>query len=233
MPRSDETPALFSALPVPQAPLPLHGLTILAVEDSRFTSDALRLMCQRSGARLRRAESLAAAASHLRLYRPDVAIVDLGLPDGRGEDLIRSLSLAGGPVVFGTSGDPGGGRAALAAGAAGFLEKPLPDLQGFQAAILAHLSDRHLRARPFRAGICPDPLALRDDLRRAEAALARPGGPARDWLRGFLSGLALQAHDPALAAVSEAVDRGQADSGTIGALLRERIDRTEAFRTAG
>ena len=57
---------------------PLRGITILAVEDSRFASEALRLMCNRLGARLRRAETLSAAHSHLRLYRPDLVIVDLG-----------------------------------------------------------------------------------------------------------------------------------------------------------
>ena len=99
-------------MPMPGVPahdLPLRGVTVLAVEDSRFASDALRLMCRRLGARLRRAESLQAAASHLRLYRPDVVIVDLGLPDGRGEALIAEV-VARKPrvVVLGMSGDAAG-----------------------------------------------------------------------------------------------------------------------------
>lgn len=60
------------------------------MEDSRFTCDALRLLCQR-GARLRRAETLAAAQAHSWLYRPDALLVDLGLP-GRGETLIATLA---------------------------------------------------------------------------------------------------------------------------------------------
>eukprot|EP01031_Cornospumella_fuschlensis_P014764 gene14764-18040_t len=71
-----------------QQELPLQGVTILAVEDSRFACEALRLIARRAGARLRRAETMAAARDHLRVYRPDVVLIDLGLPDGRGDALI-------------------------------------------------------------------------------------------------------------------------------------------------
>jgi CheY-like chemotaxis protein len=70
----------------------LQGVTILAVEDSRFACEALRLIARRAGARLRRAETMAAARDHLRVYRPDVVLIDLGLPDGRGDALIRDLA---------------------------------------------------------------------------------------------------------------------------------------------
>ena len=48
-----------------QPPLPLQGLMVLVVEDSRYAAEAMRLMCQRSGARLKRAEDLRTAQAHL------------------------------------------------------------------------------------------------------------------------------------------------------------------------
>jgi DNA-binding response OmpR family regulator len=188
-------------------PLPLQGLTVLLVEDSRFAADALRLMCQRLGARLRRAETLRNALAHLALIRPDVVIVDLGLPDGRGEDLIRDLA-ARTPrpsVLLGTSGDDAGSAGALAAGADGFLEKPVPSLARFQEAILCHLPERQaiLDAPAPRA---PDLAALRDDLSRA-AEMLRTGTADAAYVAGFLTGIARVAGDGDLLARATRPDR--------------------------
>ena len=150
---------------------------MLAVEDSRFASEALRLMCRRLGARLRRADSLQAAASHLKLYRPDVVIVDLGLPDGRGEGLIREMATRRPrPVVLGMSGDAGGQVAALAAGADGFVDKPLDSLAAFRSLLLRHLPDLGDDLAPLgEAALVPDALALRDDLTHAAALMDEAG----------------------------------------------------------
>lgn len=209
--------------------LPLRGITVLAVEDSRFASEALRLMCQRLGARLRRAETIHAARSHLRLYRSNVVIVDLGLPDGRGEALIREIVASGAQaVVLGTSGDAEGRTLALAAGAAGFLDKPLESLAAFQALLIRHLPERivHLPPGP-EAPLHPDNLALRDDLARAAALIEAGTSPETvAYLSGFLSGVARHAHDTALAEAAE----GPPSSSrleTLRTLLQRRLDSPE------
>jgi len=183
--------------------LPLQGLTLLAVEDSRFACEALRLMAQRSGARMRRAENLRDARRHLALYRPDLVLVDLGLPDGPGTSLVRDLALApaGGPVVLGMSGDPGQRGAALAAGAVGFLEKPIGGLAEFQTVMLRHLPGRgDVRADTESDAPEPDRLALREDLAHAASLLAQePDAGQRAYLSRFLTGIARSTRDSALA----------------------------------
>ena len=76
----------------------LFAVTILLVEDSRSASEAIRLYAAESGARVRRADSLHAASRHLAIYRPNVVMVDLGLPDGDGMALIRHLASASTPL---------------------------------------------------------------------------------------------------------------------------------------
>ncbi len=194
----------FRSLYAPSAALPLSGLTVLAVEDSRFACDALRLLCQRLGGRLRRADSLHTARAHLKVYRPDVVIVDLGLPDGRGEGLIRELVRrpAPRPVVLGTSGDSAGRADALAAGAAGFLEKPLESLAAFAAALSRHMvpaDDAAFALPPMQGRVSPDDLALRDDLTHAACLMADdPDAKQRDYLIAFVAGLGRSAHDVVL-----------------------------------
>ena len=129
------------AHPAPISLHPLLGETVLLVEDSRCASEAVRLLCQRSGARLRRADSVQTAWRHLACYRPSVLLVDLGLPDGCGLELIARLHKATPriPVILGISGDEAAGDHVLLNGADGFLAKPVTSLAAFEAAILRHL----------------------------------------------------------------------------------------------
>ena len=103
----DDSDLFASAARLGSGRRPLLGLTILVVEDSRYACEAMRLLCLRSGARIRRADSLKSARKHLQVYRPSVVIIDLGLPDGSGAELIEALSTASPrvAVILGTSGD--------------------------------------------------------------------------------------------------------------------------------
>ena len=192
----------------PTADRPLLGLTILVVEDSRYACETLRLMCLRSGARIRRADCLASAQRHLKVYRPSVVIIDMGLPDGSGRDLIAILAQASPRigVILAISGDDGTREAALAAGADGFLEKPLDTLARFQEAVLAHLPQR-VRPKGPRAlpseRIIADRTALRDDIAHVAGLLeSRQDRRTLDYVAQFLGGVARAARDRPLAAAA-------------------------------
>jgi len=226
----------FSFRPRPTAQRPLLGLTVLVVEDSRFASEALRLLCLRSGARIRRADSLASAERHLTVYRPSVAIVDIGLPDGSGLDLIRSLNLARPRVtaLLGTSGNhpDAAAREVIEVGGDGFLPKPMESLAAFQAAILSHLPQDMHPTRPRKADtseVRPDALAYREDLSHA-ATLLESKQPPVGYLRPFLIGVARVAHDDALEARANALaeDLSGSDVRELQAMLSERIARVAA-----
>ncbi len=192
-------------------------------------------MSQRAGARLRRADTLASARAHLRVYRPDVVIIDLGLPDGRGEGLIRELALARQRplAVLGMSGNPEGRGAALAAGAEGFLDKPLESFAAF-CTLLRRFLPGLAPSLVEDAAIYPDPLALQDDLSRAAVALsAEPDAAGRRYLAGFLLGVAHHAHDNALArAASAASVPNSGDLDQLRGLIDMRLtvaNRAAAF----
>lgn len=236
----------FLIQPAPSAARPLQGLTVLLVEDSRFASEAMRLLCLRSGARIRRADSLRAAHRHLATYRPSVVIVDMGLPDGSGADLIAELA-AMQPrvqVILGTSGSDDLEPLALEAGADGFLSKPVESLALFQRAVLAALppAQRPTGPRALTGEIVhPDRLALREDLALAAGLLAGeggsdgaapPGAEAIDYVARFLGGVARISHDRALADAATALQRDRATGREIQADLSS-LSRLVQARLAG
>ena len=221
----------FDMRPQPTAERPLLGLTILVVEDSRYASEAVRLMSLRSGARLRRADCLASAERHLNVYSPAVAIVDLGLPDGSGLDLIASMAAAKPEtqVILGTSGSEreAAEQQVLGSGANGFIAKPVPTIAAYQAAILTHLPEELRPMGPRAAQIVsvdPDPLALREDLSHAMDLLALDSPPV-SYLRRFLIGLSRTIKDSAMERHAQAMTDAFAapDRAALRAFLSGRI----------
>lgn len=213
----------------PTADEPLRGQTVLLVEDSRYASEAIRLMSLRSGARLRRADSLRSAMRHLRSYRPSVAVIDLGLPDGSGLELIADLA-ASTPrpgAILAISGDDGAEAAARAAGADAVLLKPITSLAAFQEAVLDALGEASRppgpRALP-EGSVDPDTLALRDDLEQAATLLRGTGGARKmAYAAQFLAALGRTANDTALEAAARDLTRrhraGESLEETLAAAL--------------
>ena len=197
----------------------LFAVTILLVEDSRSASEAIRLYAAESGARVRRADSLHAAARHLAIYRPSVVMVDLGLPDGDGMALIGHLASASTPItaIVALSGRERGEwqAEALEAGAAACLEKPIESLRAFQECILAVLPDAETRRRPEGrelglAGRASVRAALDEDLRRAKSllaeALAGGDGETVAYCAQFLGSVGEMLEDGELTAAARATD---------------------------
>lgn len=225
----------------PTALRPLLGLTVLVVEDSRFASEAIRLLCIRSGARIRRADSLSAAHRHLRLYRPSVMIADIGLPDGSGIDLIREVANTvkdDRPVLIATSGADGEGleEMALEAGADSFLAKPIDTVSAFQQAILTHLPKEMHPTGPRLVNdevIQPDTLSLREDLSHLDELL-QSEPESLNYVAPFLQGLARLAGDKALQSASDQLSEACANKGdvtapiaTIRRLIKDRLAVSE------
>lgn len=225
----------FGRTQAPTAKRPLLGMTVLAVEDSRYTSEALRLMCVRSGARIRRADCLRAARRHLQVYRPSVVIVDLGLPDGSGLDLIAELSRAAPRVgaLIATSGEDDAETAALGAGADAFLAKPVGSLGNFQHVILSALPHERKLAQPALVSdeiMQPDHLAYRDDMHHVASLLEdSTDGPVLTYVAQFLGSLAVAARDDQLRAAAQALrvsgtsTPSHTEVARLRAIVRDRI----------
>lgn len=222
----------------PTAQQPLLGHTLLLVEDSRYTCDALRLLSISSGARLRRADTLESARRHLTLYQPSIVIIDYGLPDGSGVELVSQLSRASTPisVILGISGDLAAEAEMRAAGAHGFMAKPIESLAHFQEVILHCLPDTPLHAVAQSRGdhvtaIAPDYLALQDDLTRAVVLLSKNSDTATlRYVAPFVAGLACSAHDTLLEEAARALSADTDSSTTqvklskLHNLMCERLD---------
>ena len=238
----DDSDLFASATRLGSGRRPLLGLTILVVEDSRYACEAMRLLCLRSGARIRRADSLKSARRHLQVYRPSVVIIDMGLPDGSGAELIEALSGASRQVavILGISGDENTESAALAAGADGFLPKPIVSVAAFQNAILNNMPPERqpIGPRPITdEAVEPDILAFRDDMAHAAEVLDEARDEKTlDYLAQFLGSVARSVGDSSLArAATRLVETRESggplavETAVIADLVQERLQRKIAI----
>jgi CheY-like chemotaxis protein len=81
------------AAPRPETitPPPLHGLTVLVVDDQEDARELMRVVLSRRGATVVAAESTATALEALDRCRPDVILSDLEMPGEDGYSLIRKV----------------------------------------------------------------------------------------------------------------------------------------------
>ena len=192
---------LVELTPMGRNTRPLIGKTVLIVEDSRFICEAARLMCLHSGARLRRADSLAAARRHLNVYFPTIVIIDVSLPDGSGLQLTSELAGASPriSVILGTSGDDLMHHQSLKAGADGFLAKPFENLSCFQSTILQLLPVEQKPKGPIvmqDAPVLPNLITFRDDLVQALISLKDYlSSKEEGFIRSFLAGVCAASGD--------------------------------------
>ena len=105
------------------------GLRLLVVDDHRDTLETLQLLLKRRGYAVRTAGSIAQALQVAEEFEFDMLVSDIGLPDGRGTDLLQRLEkrsrhpfLAIAMSGFGTDEDL---RSSHHAGFAQHLTKPV------------------------------------------------------------------------------------------------------------
>ena len=196
----------------------LDGSSIMLVDDSRSVSEAIRMMAIRSGARIRRADCLASAHKHMAIFRPDVVIIDLGLPDGNGVDLAREIkdgsASAPGVLIVSGSEEDVTAVAAQSAGADGYIIKPIPGIVAFQNAILAVCPGREGNQADWASQFSPDVSksdALMQDLENMQDLLreALDAGDTGNlmYCAQFLRGVAATAMDEELAEEANALSK--------------------------
>jgi two-component system KDP operon response regulator KdpE len=102
------------------------SLAVLVVEDDREIRDVLRASLAAEGFDVLTAVSLSEAAALLDHARVDVVVLDLGLPDGDGAELVRRIRRTSSlPVVIASARHQEAEKIALLdAGADDFLTKP-------------------------------------------------------------------------------------------------------------
>lgn len=105
---------------------PAHSPLILIVEDEQPIRRFLRVTLESQGCRTKEAETAREGVQLARSYRPDLILLDLGLPDADGLDVTKEVRAESRVpiVVLSARGREADKVAALDAGADDYLTKP-------------------------------------------------------------------------------------------------------------
>ncbi|MDT9592885.1 response regulator transcription factor [Nocardioides zeae] len=132
-------------------------MRVLVVEDDDRVARGLCRALLREGYRVVRAADLAEAAALVAEQLPDLALVDMGLPDGHGSELVRRLRVhpAIGILVVTAQGEESDRVVGLRAGADDYVVKPFS-----LAELMARIEAVSRRTRPLRQQVDPTPTVL-------------------------------------------------------------------------
>ena len=104
----------------------MPGSILVVDDDASVRGLVVRILRSWGHEMIGEAGSVAEALAYAQARRPDIALVDVGLPDGDGFALTRRLRAGAGPVrvvIFSSDADPANIAAAARAGAVGFFPK--------------------------------------------------------------------------------------------------------------
>jgi two-component system KDP operon response regulator KdpE len=133
-----------------------NAVTILVVDDEPAIRRLLRTSLTAQGYLIVEAETAAAALAEIKNYPPDVVILDLGLPDRDGLDVIATVrqSSAVPIIVLSSRSDERAKVEALELGADDYVTKPfgMAELVARIRAALRHGLQAHGEEPVFRSG---------------------------------------------------------------------------------
>lgn len=165
----------------PPSSTELDGVNVLLVEDDPRAAKWVRLSLEDKGAKVLWATRIDQARNLVERHEPDIALLDVSLPDGNGLDLIVELRMRDNPcaaVVVTGNAESAVARMAAALGVTEFLDKPV-DLDRLHEAVgRARERSEQLRriCREHKGDVVQSELA-EGVAKRLGAIQAKPGQP--------------------------------------------------------